>query len=68
VAASWTPAIGYNRFPVVGECTSCVHCKTASTASLRGAYLELPDGLNFPGTFSIRCVRDDKTIKKTDPM
>jgi len=64
VAASWTPAIGYSRFPVVGECTSFVHCKTASTASLRGAYLELPDGSNCPGTFSIRCVRDESSIKK----
>jgi hypothetical protein len=65
VAASRTPAIGYNRFPVLGECTSCARCKTALTASLRGAYLELPDGSNFPGTFSFRCVTDDSSIKRS---
>jgi hypothetical protein len=64
VAVSWTPAIGYNKFPVVGECTSCVNCKAASTVSLSGAYLELPDRSDFPRPFSIFVLAKEITFKK----
>ena len=62
MAVRWKPATGYNKFPVLRECTSCVHCKTASTVSLRGAYPELPDRSDFLRPFYIRCVSEGNSI------